>query len=215
MSLRSPLPSVFHRFDRVCHRLCQRPFDRVTSPIRSAFFDPPIPLGAIEALAAASVAASATVAWKGRARTPACGTQRHNRQSAAGWRCIIRRRWPIITGYVWAYGSKVGSTALKQAFDCAQNQKLMLVASPVCTFGEGFLRALSHELQHSWKQRRPRPRARDVCRQMPYGSAIGIQKKTPQGKKPRARHRSTSHPNFAAVSEKIAGHLSANLVDHC
>lgn len=227
MTLRSPLPSVFHRFDRVCQRPCHRPCHRVTSPIRSAFFDPPTPLGAIEALAAASVAASASVAWKGRAKAARCRHVCRNAEFSADRRCIIRSpggSYHRYVGYVLVghqLRRQTSGQALPMRFPSSKDTSRFvgkaLIAllkrdrRPICpnhvALAEGFSRALSHELKHSWKQTRARW-SRPLDCQILMVWLNGIQDRGGWGEIPRACPGFMSSLSFAAPSKKIGGQLS-------
>lgn len=180
MSLRSPLPSVFHRFDRVCHRAFHRPFDRVSSLIRSAFFDPPTPLGAIEALAAASVAACATPAWKGRAEGPRLIHARGNREMARLCSCIMPVPIRELTRYRNGYRTICSARLLPGRFPSSRSarpvgHKQLIALAPqrgyplcpnhVAMSGEGISRAGANSVFHSVEadQARPHASAMRIC----------------------------------------------------
>lgn len=81
-------------------------------------------------------------------------------------------------------------------------------------FGKGFSRALSHELQHSWKQTRTRA-SRPISRQIPMDCLDEIQDRGGWGEKPERTTDFMSSPSFAAAPKKFGGVLSENLVGHC
>lgn len=85
---------------------------------------------------------------------------------------------------------------------------------PICpnhvvSVGEGFSRALSHELQHSWKLTHARG-SRPIVRQIPMVWPGEIQDRRGVGEIPRACPDFMSSPFFAAAPEKIGGVLSEN-----
>lgn len=212
MTLRSPLPSVFHRFDRVCDHPCHRPCQRLTSPIRSAFFDPPTPLGAIEALAAASVAASATVAGEGRTRDR---KGPHHRQHATNAEPStdpvgIMRARPRPTNRLTslstssiALGSMLGSSAMHRVEIAS--------LAPVCPIGGGISRAGANSDFHSVEADQARARRSTAgetaeCAEMPWFG--GKRTRHPPGwpGKPAPSSISTSPHFFAAAPKNSAPH---------
>lgn len=84
----------------------------------------------------------------------------------------------------------------------------------VASVAKGFSRALSHELQHSWKQTRARE-SRPILCQMPMAWPNEIQDRGGWGEIPRVCTDFMSSLPFAAALQKIGGAVSENLVGHC
>jgi hypothetical protein len=224
MTLRSPLPSVFHRFDRVCQRPCQRPCQRVTSPIRSTFFDPPTPLGAIEALAAASVAASATVALKGRAGEERKGPYHRphtaNAEPTSDQASIMRGRGRATNRLTWLRSPR---SALPMCFPPLRRvlqfvSKAMISFGnqhrrPICpnhvtSSGEGVSRAGANSVFHSVEADQAGARRSTVGETAELAEMHGIdgapfRDRRGWGENPEPSLASTFHGSFAPLSKNL------------
>ncbi|WP_035994823.1 hypothetical protein [Bradyrhizobium sp. WSM1253] len=89
-----------------------------------------------------------------------------------------------------------------------------LCPNHVASSGEGFSHALSHELQHSWKQTPARGSRPMVC-QIPTVWLAKIQDRGGVGEIPRSLPNFMCSLSFAAAPGKIGGVLSENFVGHC
>lgn len=95
----------------------------------------------------------------GSCRTRKAPRYRHacrNAEIKVARRCIMRSPGCASNSLRSVSGSNVGSNSFVRLDSIEQNQQLESITSPVLHFGEGFSRALSHELKHSWKQTRAR-----------------------------------------------------------
>ncbi len=158
-------------------------------------------------------------------KAPRCRHVRSNAEISAGRRCIMRspgRRSNSLR-------TQLTGRALPRRFPPPHGPSLLigkvLIAllncdrHPICpnhvaSIATGFSRALSHELQHSWKQTRARGSGPILC-QIPMVWLDAIQDRGGRGKIPRSLPNFMCSLSFAAAPGKISGVLSENFVGHC
>jgi hypothetical protein len=109
------------------------------------------------------------------------------------------------------HASKLLANALIALF---KRRRHPICPNHVASIGGGFSRALSHELQHSWKQTRARA-SRPIVRQIPVDRPNEIEIEGRRGKIPLACPNFMSSKFFARIFQKIGRPLSASFVGHC
>lgn len=160
-----------------------------------------------------------------RGKAPRCRHACRNREAGASRRYIMRPPGRQANRLPWLRSGRAlpmrfpllraePRLICKPLIALLNRERPPIYPNHVESIGKGFSRALSHELQHSWKLTRAQGRRSIAC-QIPRISAEKTRRMGAWGRNRRACRNFISLHAHAPAFKKFGGPLSENFVGHC